>query len=229
MGKIEDIITKLIELGDSISIIGSDSDFAKAAKTANMDFYKFRNEIVGLVRYGVRPGYTVPATCGMEVRSTEKEDEFTVTIDVFFLIEGDKLQKISKQYTVFGFSYLPDSIKGMLKENGLAKITFGSEELQDIIVNMEKEVFDSRNRSLLYWVNKTIKSNSVNGCVRYRVKLDDMVLYYRARIYALIPNKELYLTDFMVAHLVDIDNLVEKTDLDALHHSKTICFDVTKS
>ena len=226
MSKIEDIVSKIIEIGDAITTLGTDSEFSKVAKTANMDFYKFRNEIVGLVRHGVRTGFASPATCGMEIKKTEEEDVYTVAIDAYFLIEGDKLQKISKQYTIFGFSYLPDSVRNMLNEKGLAKITFGAEEIQDIVVNMEKDVYDSRNRPLSHWINRAIKEFSGKG--KYRVKLDDMVLYYRARLYSLSDkDEEQYLTDFMAAHLVDLDKLVNASDIDARKHGNAIYFDLS--
>lgn len=228
MSRIDDIISSLKELGDSISLIGSDSNFAKVAETANMDFYKFRNEIVSLVRYGIRTGCTMPATCGMEIRKTDEKDVFSVKIEIYFLVDEKNLQKINKQYSVFGFSYLPDGIRERIEKNGLAKIIFSADEIQDIIINMGKDVYDSRNRPLLYWIKKTIAEYSVGSSVRYRIKLDDMALYYRARVFSLITNgDEKYITDFMVAHLVDINNLVEKSDIEALRNNKAIYFDVT--
>lgn len=230
MSRIEDIVYVLMDLGDTISLISSDSELAQVAKTSNLDFYKFRNEIVSLVRHGVRTGYTKPATCRMEIRKTDDKDVFSVKIEVYFLVDEGKFQKISKQYSVFGFSYIPNGINEILEKNGLAKVTFNASEIQDIVMNMEKEVYDSRNRPLSYWIKKTIKESSNNDHVRYRVKLDDIVLYYRARLYSLSANNdEQYITDFMVAHLINLDALIEKSDIEALRNAKTVYFDVTKS
>ena len=228
MSKIDDIFSVLKGFGDSVSLIGADNDFAKIAKTANFDFYKFRNEIVGLVRHGVRTGYSIPATCGLEIRNTNDKDIFSVTIDVFFLLEEGRLQKISKNYSIFGFSYLPDSISDMLEKKGIAKVAFSAAEIQEIVMNMEKEVYDSRNRSLLYWIRKTINEATVDKGQKFRVKIDDMVLYYRARLYSISSDiEEQYLSDFLVAHLVELYKLVEKPDIDSLQKGQGICFDIT--
>ena len=56
-----------------------------------------------------------------------------------------------------------------------------------------------------------------------------MTMYYRARLYALPrEDEEHYITDFLVAHLIDIDKIVDKSDIESLQKGDGIYFDVTK-
>lgn len=227
MTNFEDILARLQDLGEKlVDTLQPSGDFKDVMRTSNMDFHELRKEIASLFRHGKETGYSELAAGQIRISLTEEKDVFNVAIEVYFLNGEEPLQKISKQYSVYGFSYMPESARRLLDEGGLVKITFDADELMDIMASMDKEVYDSKYYPLSHWIDKAVKSASKHNSGQYRVKIDDMALYYRVRIYVLTEEgEEQYRTEFLVAHLVDIDKLVQEPDIDAIKRGYAIYFD----
>lgn len=206
MSNIEDILSKLQDLGDSIvDALSPSDDYKTILKTSNLNFHELRKEVAVLFRHGLRSGYKTLAAGQIRISTTEDNDIYNVAVELYFLKEDESLQKIGKQYHVYGFNYLPASIQNELAQNGSIKLTFDEDELMDILGSLDKEVLDNRYRPITFWINKAIRTYGTRGCIHYRVKIDDMVLYYRARLYSLDEHgEEHYRTDFLLAHLIGL-------------------------
>lgn len=207
MGKFEDLLSSIGQLGDTIRDVFSTDELKEVSKCIDMDFYKLRNEVAVIARYAHRSGYSNLAAAQIVISSKEKKDEYKVEINLYYSTSAEQVQKIGKIYDIYGFSYIPVAIKNTLEKDGTAMLTFSKEEITEIVQNMDLNVYDSRNQPFSHWVNKESKMLGKTETDHLRVKLYDMALYYRVMLYLVDKEgAEKYLSEFLVAQLVGINN-----------------------
>lgn len=207
MGKIEDLLSSIGQLGDSIRDVFSTDELKEVSKCIDMDFYKLRNEVAVIARFAHRCGYSDIAAAQIVINTKEQKDEYKVDVNLYYSTSNEQVQKVGKTYDVYGFNYIPVTIKDTLEKDGTAMLTFSKEEVTDIIQGMDLDVYDSRNQPFTHWVNKESKLFRKAETDYLRVKLYDMALYYRAMLF--LVNKEgveKYLSEFLVTQLVGIND-----------------------
>jgi hypothetical protein len=207
MGKFEDLLSSIGQLGDTIRDVFSTDELKEVSKCVDMDFYKLRNEITSIARFAQRSGYSNLAAAQVVINAKEKKDEYRVDVNLYYSTSDEQVQKVGKNYEIYGFSYIPAAIKNTLEKDGTVMLTFSKEEITEIIQNMDLNVYDSRNQPFSHWVDKESKLFGKTETDHLRVKLYDMAIYYRAMLY-LVSNEgvEKYLSEFLTAQLVGINN-----------------------
>lgn len=222
--KIDNIATAIRELGDNVLDLLSNDEYYRIKETTEIEFYRIREFLSDLILYGDRNGLHYPVVAEIIIKRMEN-DEYTVTLYVYYKTTEEKVQRQSRVIEIHGFDYIPVSLLPHLVNDAEVKLTFNYSELQDIQESMHLQVWHSKNQPYNYWLHKKLKSIDKSREQHIRVKIKDMVLYYRSSLYTVsTAGQEQFVCDFLTSHCVGLN----QTNHDELLNDGEIVIDIVK-
>ena len=174
----------------------------KIKQTCNYNFSSFRDVIFSLERVGRRNGLSNPVA-QIVISATEKNDIYNATISLYYMMEGNDVQTLSKEMTIYSFDNIPEYICSLIKKDGSAKILFSHDDVQDLLADKDLLVY-KKDEPLTKLIASSLSEINDRTKRDIKVQITDCVLYHRVIVYVLINQEEKYISEFLTTSIIGV-------------------------